>query len=194
MSRSSSGKHGPTANTWRAMWRRCTNQKAESYANYGGRGISVCKRWESYANFEADMGRKPDGLSIDRIDNDGNYEPGNCRWATPKQQARNTRANVLYEYQGREMCLAELAELAGLAPQVIANRIENGWAMDRAVAEPAMTGGHSIPNPYTRLEVAMRHLQAHRAKLLRSRSIDQIANRAFDPASNEPRQADAVLA
>lgn len=86
------GKRTPEYGVWMQMRRRCNSQTAERYHDYGGRGIKVCERWGTYAAFIADMGPRPaSGYSIDRIDNDGNYEPSNCRWATQKQQTANRR-------------------------------------------------------------------------------------------------------
>jgi hypothetical protein len=86
-----SRRQSATYRTWGDMIQRCTNPKQPNYRYYGGRGITICERWLAFDNFLADMGERPDGLEIDRINNDGNYEPGNCRWATRSQQVRNRR-------------------------------------------------------------------------------------------------------
>lgn len=100
-------RKGPEYATWSHMRDRCYNQRSQDYANYGGRGIVVCERWESYDNFLTDVGRKPGpGYSLDRIDNEAAYSPGNCRWATKAEQAQNQRrtrldADKVNEIRGR---------------------------------------------------------------------------------------------
>ncbi len=84
-------EHSPTYGTWATMLSRCRNSHFHKYKDYGARGITVCDRWLTFENFLADMGERPKGRSIDRINNDGNYEPGNCRWATPQEQRQNQR-------------------------------------------------------------------------------------------------------
>ena len=128
-------KHGlskhPLYNIWKGMVQRCMNPSDSNYRNYGGRGVSVCERWFSVKNFVDDMGERPDGCSIDRIDNNGNYDPSNCRWATPRQQARNTRVNR--KYKGK--CLVEWAEETGISHHTIRDRLDKGWGWEDALKE-----------------------------------------------------------
>lgn len=99
----SGGRCSPTYNTWQDMIDRCSDANDQAWGNYGGRGIRVCERWLTFANFLADMGERAPGMTIDRIDNDGNYEPGNCRWTTRVEQNRNTRAVKLSPEAAREI-------------------------------------------------------------------------------------------
>ena len=93
---------------WKSMRSRCNNVKTENYKNYGGRGIKVCKRWDSFENFYKDMGPRPSSeYSIERLDNDGNYEPSNCKWGTREEQQNNMRSNVLITYQDKTQTLAQ---------------------------------------------------------------------------------------
>jgi hypothetical protein len=105
---------------------RCFNITNKSYANYGGRGISVCKRWECFENFYEDMGEPPEGRSLDRIDNNKGYSPGNCRWATRKEQNTNQRSNVLIEFAGRTQTLSEWANEKGINRMTIRSRLDRG--------------------------------------------------------------------
>lgn len=116
---------------WFSMIARCANP---ARAHYGGRGIRVCDRWSSFESFLADMGPKPSPKhSLDRIDVNGNYEPGNCRWATKKEQARNTRANHRLSAFGKTGTLADWSDWTGINPATISSRIHKGWSPERAV-------------------------------------------------------------
>lgn len=126
------GKFSPTYQSWCSMIQRCTNPNRESWPYYGGRGITVCPRWMSFDNFLEDMGERPPGLSLDRIDNDGNYEPGNCRWATPEEQHANRRAyTVTPEYRAQILALVkekprsipELVSVMKLHPEVVKKEV-----------------------------------------------------------------------
>lgn len=118
----------PTAiyNSWMAMKKRCSCKTDEHYKNYGGRGIKVCARWLSFGNFLADMGERPANMTLDRIDNNGNYEPSNCRWATVKTQRNNSRQNRYVSFNGITKSLSEWAELTGIKRITIQKRFDAG--------------------------------------------------------------------
>jgi hypothetical protein len=124
--------------TWLSMRDRCADPKCEQYPRYGGRGIVVCERWrKSFDNFLADMGEKPSPThSIDRIDGNGNYEPSNCRWATPIEQATNRKGVRRLEYTGNVYSLAALARLTGCPEGTLYYRLKDGWSVTRAVETP----------------------------------------------------------
>ena len=123
-------------NTWANMRDRCNNANNEEYPNYGGRGIFVCGRWENYQSFLSDMGRKPRGTSLDRIDVNGNYEPSNCRWADAHTQARNQRDAVLLTYNGKTLKTHEWSAITGLSVGLINNRRRSGWSDERILTQP----------------------------------------------------------
>lgn len=108
------------------MHARCANPDHVSYPHYGACGIRVCQRWNEFKNFIADMGERPFGTSLDRIDNDGDYQPSNCRWTTYQEQARNKRATVLIEHAGERRCLKEWCERLGLNYRNVHKRIRRG--------------------------------------------------------------------
>lgn len=132
---------------WSQMMRRCYNSKTKYYGRYGARGISVCDDWHSFNNFAewaASVGGRPHGTSLDRINNDGNYEPSNCRWATDKQQHRNTSANIVIEYNGEKKTLVEWSESTGIKWAVLHNRYIRGWNTGRMFTEPVHQRKSSI--------------------------------------------------
>lgn len=123
--------------SWRSMIDRCTNPRSPNYVRYGGRGITVCPEWRaSLAVFVADMGPRPEGTSLDRINNDGNYEPGNCRWATPKQQTNNARSNVFVEIGGERMTFAEASKRFGVPALRLRERVKKGWPSEMLLIPP----------------------------------------------------------
>lgn len=128
------GKSGtPTHNIWMAMRDRCGNKKSVRYSDYGGRGIRVCKRWQMFAHFLSDMGERPVGMSVDRIDNNGDYTPSNCRWADRYQQANNARSNKHIIWCGEALTEAQWSRRLGLKRTTLQHRLRAGWPVAQAL-------------------------------------------------------------
>lgn len=142
-------RHGlsytPEYRAWQTMRQRCTNPNNHAYPSYGGRGITICDRWLNNPQaFIDDMGPKPTPKhEIDRFpNNDGNYEPDNCRWATRKENDRNRRSNNMVSFNGKTLTLAEWAERVGIRADTIGQRIASGWSAERALTEPLRAWEH----------------------------------------------------
>jgi hypothetical protein len=133
-----------TYSSWASMRSRCNSPTNPNYPRYGGRGIKICKRWDSFLLFVEDMGERPSTeYSIDRIDNDGHYCPSNCKWSTVKEQRNNQREGgrgKLIEFNGERFCMRKWAEKIGLSEGTLANRIRIGWSIERALTERLWLG------------------------------------------------------
>jgi hypothetical protein len=135
-------KHGmnktPTYISFYNMLHRCYRSSHKNFNNYGGRGIKVCDRWkDSFDNFFSDMGEKPTGMTLDRIDNDKNYDPNNCRWATQKVQNRNTSRNTNLVFNGETKCITDWAKLLGISEYTLRARINRlKWSATKALSTP----------------------------------------------------------
>jgi hypothetical protein len=141
---------------WVGMSERCRNPNGEGFQRYGGRGITVCERWRSFEAFYLDMGNRPSQLhSIERINNDGNYEPGNCRWATRAEQNRNTRRTVRLTHDGRTLPLVDWARSLGLEPSSLSGRLKNGWTLPEALTVKRLNSP-SARVPWCPVESGMR--------------------------------------
>jgi len=121
---------------WAGMIQRCTNSNNKAYKNYGGRGIKVCDRWLKFENFYKDVGDPPEGLTLDRINNNGNYEPNNWRFATRKKQNRNTRKNHLFTYNNEIKCLPELSEKYNINIKTLTSRLNKDLSIKEALTIP----------------------------------------------------------
>lgn len=134
----STRKPSPEYNAWRSLIQRCTNPKHPVYKDYGGRGITVCRRWRaSFSDFLADVGPRPDPKhEIDRINNDHGYEPGNVRWVTRSEQARNTRRTRHLTHNGRTQCVTDWALELGVRPRNITQRLARGWTVAETLSTP----------------------------------------------------------
>lgn len=132
-------RHTRIYGIWLQMKNRCYNTKTERFKDYGGRGIIICEEWrnnfKSFYDWSMSNGYK-DGLTIDRINNNGNYEPKNCRWVEIKTQNRNARSNHLITYKNETHCISEWAEITGISRYVITNRLKYGWSIERVFSTP----------------------------------------------------------
>lgn len=144
-------KKSPTYITWTKMNDRCNSPKCREYKWYGGRGITISDRWRSFVNFLEDMGERPIGHTLDRIDFNGNYEPSNCRWVTQKEQANNTRRNIHISHNGTTRTVAEWADLLGLKYETLYCRIfkfcmplEKALSKDLYSPSPGSKGSFNI--------------------------------------------------
>ena len=139
----------PLYGTWFQMISRCENHNQKHYDRYGGRGIKVCEEWHDFWNFvkwSDSVGGRPKGCTLDRIDNDGNYEPSNCRWANWRTQTTNKSSNVFVEYNGIRKTVAEWAETVGLHPHTLQERLKKGWPVERALFDKPTENSHYSRN------------------------------------------------
>lgn len=139
-----------TYHSWMAMRARCLNPNASDYGYYGGRGITICARWDRFENFLEDLGERPPGKTLERIDNDGNYEPGNVRWATKSEQCRNTRQNHYLTHDGETLLISDWAKRLGVNTHVLCHRLAAGWSVKRTLTQPFNKRIHasSASNPW----------------------------------------------
>lgn len=126
----------PAYKSWHAMITRCTNKNSKDWQRYGKQGIACCDEWLSFKNFYRDMGNRPQGTTIDRIDNKKGYSPENCRWATIKEQATNKSSCNYITYNGETKTISEWANLIGLKWETLKARINKGWSIERALTTP----------------------------------------------------------
>lgn len=137
-------RHGmtgsPTYRSWQHMIDRCCNNSNPSYKDYGARGITICERWSLFDNFLDDMGVKPEGKTIDRIENDGNYCPENCQWSDKTAQANNRRSSRIITHNGESLTLAQFARKFNISIGTLWYRLKSGWPMDRALNEHVEVG------------------------------------------------------
>lgn len=134
--------HTPTHQTWRGMKERCDNPRNSHYKSYGAVGVTYDPRWASFENFYADMGPRPEGTTLDRFpDRFGNYEKGNCRWATTAEQSRNTSRTVLITWNGVTKCLKDWAADLGITGCALRFRLKH-WTLERAMTTGNLAAAH----------------------------------------------------
>ena len=147
-----SGKRwqSPTYTSWINMRKRCIDPASPKYYQYGGAGITVDPRWDAFINFLADMGERPEGKTLDRIDGTKGYSKENCRWSTITEQQQNMKSNVRVTYQGETHCISEWARRTGIHSTVLSYRIRKGWSIDEVFTVPVKYGNRvskKAPSP-----------------------------------------------
>lgn len=177
-----------TYNSWKAMRARCLNANHVAYHNYGGRGITICERWESYDLFVFDMGFAPNGHSLDRIDNAQGYFVSNCRWSTVKEQLNNQRRNVRLTFEGRTMTASQWAEELGIGASTLLKRLNKyGCSVERALTSKRLKEWrHGTRQGYARgckcAECKLSHAMHHRKRRAKKKS----AVNAYTACENGP--------
>lgn len=132
-------------NTWKQMKQRCNNPNDKAFPRYGGNGIAICERWNSFETFYADMGPKPSAShSVDRIDGSKGYSPENCRWATPKEQSQNRDFVRMITFQGETLCLTDWATKVGIDFKTLYSRLNYGWSIEKTLTTPANSYVHML--------------------------------------------------
>lgn len=121
---------------WRNMMWRCFRTSNQAFHNYGGRGITVCRRWRKFQNFLTDMGSRPPGLMLERKNNNGSYSPRNCKWADRFEQANNRRGNIKVSHRGLCLSIAQWGRRIGLSDKTLYTRLSRGWSVKRTITEP----------------------------------------------------------
>jgi hypothetical protein len=148
---------------WKGMFNRCSNPKTKDYPRYGGRGITVCERWNSFENFLADMGECPrKNMTLERNNSNENYSPSNCRWATHKEQNRNTSRNRFITYQGKTLCVGEWSEILGINYKSIMARLARGSTDEEALRPITL---RNPPKPKSGIKDRSEAIQSYQAAL-----------------------------
>lgn len=133
---------------WRSILTRCYNKKHPSSKNHGRRGITICNRWKLFSNFLEDMGERPSkNHCIDRINNDGNYEPSNCRWVTWKEQQNNRRSNVKLTFNGTTLTITQWGDKFQIGRGIIWKRLDRGWSVEKALTTPSLMPKRKYHHP-----------------------------------------------
>jgi len=164
-------RNHPLHSCWRAMWARCTRENVKQYADYGGRGIKVCDRWKDFQAFVDDMGPRPPKHTLDRIDNDGDYTPKNCRWATRAQQLLNRRNTIYVEIEGIRYLAHELAKKCGHKSLTIKERAGRGLSYDEVVYKGRHRGNNVGPAIEARIRATKARTHCKRGHPFNERNI-----------------------